>query len=107
MESKDDQAPQPDADDARFRERPLLLRVPTHGRIAGFEPSWLSRELKMPDHLRSQEPADQPPQPGEPDFEPLPLPVPHTMRVVPVRPLFDQKDLEIPAHLRGPTRGTQ
>lgn len=123
MESKDDQAQQPD-----FKGKPLpvphpdtltkavslppsatkdwdipaFLRLPTaHGRIAGFEPTFVPEEWEMPAHLRSQKPADQPPQPGEPDFEPLPLPVPHTMRVEPLRPLFDPKDLEIPAHLRG------
>ena len=71
MESKDDQAQQPD-----FKGRPLPV-------------------------LRRQEPADQPPQPGEPDFEPLPLPVPHMMRVNRATPKlkpFDES--EIPAFLR-------
>lgn len=77
MESKDDQAQQPD-----FKGRPLPV-------------------------LRRQEPADQPPQPGEPGFEPLPLPVPHMMRVNRSKPRSDTKGSEMPAHLRGPTRGTQ
>ena len=123
MESKDDQAQQPD-----FKGKPLpvphpdtltkavslppsatkdwdipaFLRPPTaHGRIAGFEPTVVAEEREMPAHLRSQEPADQPPQPGEPDFEPLPLPVPHMMRVNRATPKlkpFDES--EIPAFLR-------
>ena len=108
MESKDDQAQQPD-----FKGRPLPVPHPdTLTKAVSLPPSatkdWdTPKDLEIPAHLRRQEPADQHPQFGEPGFGPLPMPVPHMMRVNRSKPLSDPKDLEMPAHLRGPTRGTQ